>query len=95
MGLQNNIIGYLTDVGFDSMYAASIFSLMMFILVPGKIALGSIYDRFGIRIGSIVITVTLSLSAVLLILSVRSPSRSSSPLSSVSATPSRPCSSPI
>ena len=46
---------------------------MMFILVPGKIALGSIYDRFGIRIGSIVITVTLSLSAVLLILSVRSP----------------------
>lgn len=73
MGLQNNIIGYLTDVGFDSMYAASIFSLMMFILVPGKIALGSIYDRFGIRIGSIVITVTLSLSAVLLILSVRSP----------------------
>ncbi len=73
MGLQNNIIGYLTDVGFDAMYAAKIFSLMMLILVPGKIVLGSVYDRFGIRIGTIIITATLSISALLLAVSVRSP----------------------
>ncbi|MBQ3077729.1 MAG: MFS transporter [Clostridia bacterium] len=73
MGLQNNVIGHLTDSGFDSMYAARIFSMMMLILVPGKIVLGKVYDTFGMKTGAIIITSLLSVSALLLWASVRKP----------------------
>ena len=73
MGLQNNLIAYLTDLGYTSMYAAKIFSTMMAVLVVGKIVLGRVYDRFGMKTGSVMLFSLMALSGALLCAASRSP----------------------
>ena len=53
MGIQNNIINHMTDIGYDRVFAARIFSMMMGVLVIGKLVLGRIYDQFGMKVGVI------------------------------------------
>lgn len=53
MGIQMHIPAYLTDVGYSSTFAANIVALFMGVLVVGKLTLGSICDRFGMRTGLI------------------------------------------
>jgi len=53
VGLQNHISIYVTKRGIDAAMAANIFSLYLLLLIPGKILLGSIYDKVGIAMGSI------------------------------------------
>ncbi|MBQ2698016.1 MAG: MFS transporter, partial [Clostridia bacterium] len=73
MGIQNNIIGHLTGNGFDAAYAARIFSVSMLVLVPGKIVLGRVYDKVGIKFATIYLTVGLSASALLLAYGTKHP----------------------
>ena len=73
MGVQNNIIGHLTDNGFDASYAASVFSITMLVLVPGKILVGRMYDTVGMKLTTSVLALTLSGSAVFLCFATRSP----------------------
>lgn len=47
---------YLSDLGYDTAYVSSVISLFMIFLSLGKIILGSIYDRFGTRAGSAVVS---------------------------------------
>ena len=73
MGLQNNLIAYLTDIGYSSMYAARIFSTMMAVLVLGKVVLGRVYDRFGMKTGTVMLFTLMTLSGALLCIASRSP----------------------
>lgn len=73
MGVQNNIIGHLVGTGFDSAYAARVFSLSMLILVPGKILVGRLYDTVGVKFTTVFLALGLSTSAVLLSFAKRSP----------------------
>lgn len=73
MGLQNNLIAYLTDIGYSSMYAARVFSAMMAILVLGKVVLGRVYDRFGMKTGTIMLFSLMTLSGLVLCFASRSP----------------------
>lgn len=64
-GIQNNLISHLRDIGYAPTFAASIFSVMMIVLVPGKIIVGRVYDS-NIKVASIFITLMLSASCVAL-----------------------------
>ncbi len=66
MGTQQHIVSYLTDIGYDSAYAASMFSLMMAVLIGGKILLGMIYDKAGVKVGTLYICGVLIISEILL-----------------------------
>ena len=46
-------VSYLTDIGHSSLFASSVLSASMFVLIGGKIAMGWIIDRFGVRMGSL------------------------------------------
>ena len=95
MGLQNNLIAYLTDIGYSSMYAARVFSAMMAILVLGKVVLGRVYDRFGMKTGTIMLFSlhdALGACAVLCLALADCPW--SLPSSSALPTPPPPCSPP-
>jgi MFS family permease len=53
LGLQNNISIYLTKAqGHSAEFAANIFSIVMFVQIFGKILLGAIYDKKGIKFGA-------------------------------------------
>ena len=70
MGVQNNISIYLTSaIGHPESTVANIFSLYLFLQIFGKILLGSIYDKKGIKFGSIYCMVTFLLSMALFIYS--------------------------
>ena len=66
MSTSNNVVNYLTDIGHSPAFAASIFSLLLFMLVPGKPVLGYMYDKLGMMTATIVITVMLVVSPALL-----------------------------
>jgi MFS family permease len=51
MGIQMHIPAFLTDKGYSSTFAANVVALFMGVLVIGKLVLGSIFDKFGSRIG--------------------------------------------
>jgi len=68
MGIQNNISIYLTSVkGHTESVAANIFSLYLLVQVFGKILLGSIYDKKGIKFGSVYCMIIFLISAALFI----------------------------
>ena len=52
MATSNNVVNHLTDIGYSSAFAASIFSLLLLMLVPGKTILGYVYDKLGMVKGS-------------------------------------------
>ena len=66
MSISNNVVNHLTDIGYSPAFAARIFSLLLFMLVPGKPVLGYIYDKLGIRAGTIFATVMVGVSPILL-----------------------------
>lgn len=49
MGTQNHVISYLTDIGHSSSYASLMYSIIMFFDTFGKITLGFLYDKIGMR----------------------------------------------
>ena len=70
MGLQNNISIYLTSIkGHTESVAANIFSLYLFVQIFGKIILGAIYDKKGIKFGAIYCMTAFIISVALLIYS--------------------------
>jgi MFS family permease len=70
MGLQNNISIYLTSArGHTENVAANIFSLYLFIQIFGKVLLGAIYDKKGIKFGAIYCMAAFLLSVALFIYS--------------------------
>ncbi|HZJ84604.1 MAG TPA: MFS transporter [Syntrophomonadaceae bacterium] len=66
MGVQHHVPAFLTDVGHNPAFAANIVALFMGVLVLGKVVLGSIFDRFGSRIGVIFIFTVFALAAFVL-----------------------------
>ena len=94
MGLQNNLIAYLTDIGYSSMYAARIFSTMMAVLVLGKVVLGRVYDRFGMKTGTVMLFTLMTLSGALLCIASRSPIPMIFAVVFALPTPPPPCSLP-
>lgn len=49
MGTQNHVIAYLTDIGHTSTFASAVYSIAMAFDTVGKIVLGALYDKIGIR----------------------------------------------
>ena len=66
MSTSNNTVNHLTDIGYEPAFAASIFSIVLLMLVPGKPILGKVYDVLGIRTGTIIITGMTIVSPLLL-----------------------------
>jgi len=66
MSTASNVVNHLTDIGYTPAAAASIFSLVLFMLVPGKPILGYVYDKLGMKAGTILITSMLAVSPALL-----------------------------
>jgi len=55
MSTSNNVVNHLTDIGYTPAFAASIFSILLFMLIPGKTVLGYIYDKLGMAKGCAII----------------------------------------
>lgn len=54
MGMQNNItICLQSEHGYSAEFAANIFSVVMAVQIVGKILLGAIYDKKGVKFGTI------------------------------------------
>lgn len=62
MGIQQHMIAYLTDMGYGQQYASGIYSLSMGVLMAGKVILGTLYDRLGIKGASVYICLALAAS---------------------------------
>lgn len=56
------MIAYLTDMGYGQQYASGIYSLSMGVLMAGKVILGTLYDRLGIKGASVYICLALAAS---------------------------------
>jgi len=67
MGVQQHIPAYLNDIGHSPAFAANIVALFMGMLVVGKIALGSIFDRFGSKTGVIFVFSVFALATFILL----------------------------
>ena len=50
-GIQQHIVPCLTDMGYTSTFAANIMALYLAVGVLGKLLLGNIFDRWGIKAG--------------------------------------------
>ncbi len=48
MGVQMHLVPYLCDIGHDSAFASLVMGLTLGMLVPAKVVVGVISDRFGI-----------------------------------------------
>lgn len=65
MGMQNNFSIYMTEeMGHGQNFATNIFSLVMGIQILGKIVLGAVYDKKGVKFGTIYCTVLFILAAL-------------------------------
>lgn len=70
MGLQGNISIYLTKCqGQTSGFAADVVSIVLLAQIVGKILLGSIYDKKGVKFGTIYCSVVYILAVVAILLS--------------------------
>jgi len=52
-GAHTNTVPYLIDIGFYAIFAATVLSTLSLMHTVGNLALGSIFDRFGVLIGGI------------------------------------------
>jgi MFS family permease len=66
MGVQHHVPAYLNDIGHSPAFAANIVAIFMGVLVLGKIVLGSIFDRYGSRVGVIFIFTVFALASFIL-----------------------------
>lgn len=68
LGVQSNIGIYLTkNMGYSAKFAADIISLLMVFGILGKILLGTIYDKKGVKFGTLYETVLFALMVVALV----------------------------
>ena len=64
MGMQNNFSIYMTEeMGHTDNFSTNIFSLVMGIQILGKIILGAIYDKKGVKFGTVYCTVLFLIAA--------------------------------
>lgn len=63
-GLMLNISPHLTDLGYSIRFAANVTALTMGSLALGKVALGRLFDRLGVRRTVIIADIAVSLSMV-------------------------------
>jgi MFS family permease len=66
LGIQQHVVPYLIDLGYGSTFAAYILTLYMGVLVPGKIALGALCDKVGVRKSFILILIVMVATALCL-----------------------------
>ena len=66
-GIHSHIAAYLTDQGHSAEFVAMIYSMMAIFIICGKILAGIIYDKKGIRIEILFLTVTLALALICLL----------------------------
>ncbi|MFB0920979.1 MAG: MFS transporter [Oscillospiraceae bacterium] len=65
LGMQNNVSIYLTrNLGHSAGFAANLFTFIMGVEIFGKIILGAIYDRKGVKFGTIYLSVLYVLAAL-------------------------------
>lgn len=57
-GVNTHTIPYLTDIGYTTLFATSVFSLFMLALTFGKIIAGAVYDKFGTFLGNFFIALS-------------------------------------
>lgn len=50
LGVQNHLLAYLSDLGYVTTAASNIYTIQLFVQMGGKLLLGAILDRFGMRI---------------------------------------------
>ena len=62
---------HLTDLGFDRMFAARAVGMLFIVLAVSKVAVGVIYDRFGLRSG-VVLCMCFGIATMLLLAGARS-----------------------
>ncbi len=67
MGTQAHVIAYLSDTGYSAAAASGIYAGTMAVLIAGKILLGCVYDRFGVKVGTVYGCGLFAASLVLLI----------------------------
>lgn len=72
MGTQQHVVAYLTDVGHTPEFAASMFALSMAVLIGGKVLLGSVFDKAGVRVGTVYMSTVFIASEILLLVAGRS-----------------------
>jgi len=66
-GIQMHIPAYLTDIGYSSTFAANIVAVFMGVLMVGKLILGIIFDKFGLKGGIIYACMALILCTLALL----------------------------
>ncbi|NLT20631.1 MAG: MFS transporter [Syntrophomonadaceae bacterium] len=66
LGVNMHIPNYFTSAGYSAAFAAAIFAAYNFIMIFGKLALGTVIDRYGIR-NSMIYIFIVGLSAMALI----------------------------
>jgi MFS family permease len=70
VGMQNNLAIDLTATkGYDQIFAANVFSIYLLVQIFGKVLLGSIYDKMGIKVGTVYCVMAYLFSAGLLLYS--------------------------
>lgn len=52
-GMTNHIYAFLTDIGYPAHIASTIISLQMLMLMVSKFVIGTLMDRFGIKLGGL------------------------------------------
>lgn len=57
-GPNTHTVPYLTDLGYSTVFATSVFSFFMIVLTAGKVALGGLFDKFGTLLGSLFVGIT-------------------------------------
>lgn len=66
MGIQSNVIPFLTDMGHSAAFAAQVFAILMGVELFGKLIMGAIYDKKGMKFGNVYICGLFFCSALLL-----------------------------
>ena len=67
--MQGHLMSHLTDIGYSSAFASRVVSAAMIALMVGKIAMGWVFDRFGVMVGCISAAVSAGVGLAALIFS--------------------------
>lgn len=68
IGIQMNVIPYLTDLGYSPTYASTVVSISLGVLVIGKISLGFFFDTVGSRKGIVIVSTIIFIAVASFIL---------------------------
>ena len=73
MGVQNHILAYLSDIGYSTASAANIYSVLLVVQMIGKLLLGVMVDRFGVKLSMLYICATYILAFIGLMFAASTP----------------------